>query len=52
MVYVPEAKTWLTEAEEARGRYVTSQARFNQLVDAGDKWPHLPSCTARPCRSW
>ena len=37
MVYVPEAKTWLTEAEEARGRYVTSQARFNQLVDAGDK---------------
>ena len=37
MVYVPEAKTWLAEAEEARGRYVTSQARFNQLVDAGDK---------------
>ena len=37
LVYEPEAKTWLTEAEEARGRYVTSQARFNQLVDAGDK---------------
>ncbi len=37
LVYEPEAKTWLAEAEEARGRYVTSQARFNQLVDAGDK---------------
>ncbi|MDY0107174.1 MAG: methyl-accepting chemotaxis protein, partial [Giesbergeria sp.] len=35
LVQIPEAKTMLKEAEEARGRYVASQAKFNELVDAG-----------------
>ncbi|MBN9339417.1 MAG: HAMP domain-containing protein, partial [Comamonadaceae bacterium] len=37
LVYKDEGKQFLSEAEAARGRYVTSQARFNELVDAGRK---------------
>ena len=35
LVQLPEAKALLKQAEEARGRYVTSQAKFNALVDEG-----------------
>ncbi len=35
LVELPEAKALLAEAEQARSRYVTSQTRLNQLVDAG-----------------
>ena len=35
MVELPEARALLKQAEEARGRYVTSQAKFNSLVDEG-----------------
>ncbi len=35
LVELPEAKALLAEAEQARARYVASQARLNQLVDAG-----------------
>ena len=35
LVQLPEAKALLAEAEQARSRYVTSQTRLNQLVDAG-----------------
>ena len=37
LVYKDEGKQFLSEAEAARGRYVTSQAKFNELVDAGRK---------------
>ncbi len=37
LVYKDEGKQLLNEAEAARGRYVTSQAKFNELVDAGRK---------------
>ena len=33
MVELPEARALLKQAEEARGRYVISQAKFNKLVD-------------------
>jgi methyl-accepting chemotaxis protein len=33
----PEGKQWLSEAEEARGRYVKSQAKFNEWVDTERK---------------
>ncbi|GAB3361319.1 MULTISPECIES: methyl-accepting chemotaxis protein [Giesbergeria] len=35
LVELPAAKALLTEAEQARARYVTSQAKLNELVDAG-----------------
>jgi methyl-accepting chemotaxis protein len=35
MVELPEARALLKQAEEARGRYVISQAKFNTLVDEG-----------------
>ncbi len=35
LVELPEAKALLAEAEQARNRYVSSQTRLNQLVDAG-----------------
>ena len=35
LVELPEAKALLAEAEQARSRYVTSQAKLNALVDAG-----------------
>ncbi|WP_281174788.1 methyl-accepting chemotaxis protein [Simplicispira psychrophila] len=35
MVELPEARALLKQAEEARGRYVISQAKFNSLVDEG-----------------
>ena len=34
-VALPEARALLKQAEEARARYVTSQAKFNTLVDEG-----------------
>ena len=37
LVYKDEDKQYLSEAEAARGRYVTSQGKFNELVDAGRK---------------
>ena len=37
LVYKDEGKQLLNEAEAARGRYVTSQGKFNELVDAGRK---------------
>jgi methyl-accepting chemotaxis protein len=37
LVYKDEGKQYLNEAEAARGRYVTSQGKFNELVDAGRK---------------
>jgi len=37
LVYKDEGKQYLSEAEAARGRYVTSQGKFNELVDAGRK---------------
>jgi methyl-accepting chemotaxis protein len=37
LVYKDEGKQFLSEAEAARGRYVTSQTKFNELVDAGRK---------------
>ena len=33
MVELPEARALLKQAEDARGRYVISQAKFNSLVD-------------------
>ena len=33
MVDLPEARALLKQAEEARGRYVISQAKFNSLID-------------------
>ena len=47
MVQLPEARALLAEAEQARGRYVTSQARFNALVDAGNKEEAYAELTAR-----
>ncbi len=37
LVYRPEGKQMLAQAEAARQRYIGSQARFNELLDAGER---------------
>ncbi len=37
LVYRPEGKQMLAEAEAARQRYVASQGHFNELLDAGER---------------
>ena len=47
MVQDPEAKALLAQAEQARGRYVISQTKFNELINAGSKEEAYAELTAR-----